>query len=55
MESNSEANRINMSEASALLLRKQAPEMPTISRGKINIKGTHTSSHQPTAYWSLTA
>ena len=39
MESNSEKNRIHMSEASAVLLRKQAPELPTISRGKLAIKG----------------
>jgi len=40
MESNSEKNRVHMSEAAALLLRKQAPDMPTIARGKINIKGS---------------
>jgi hypothetical protein len=39
MESNSEKNRVHMSEAAASLLRKQAPELPTISRGKLAIKG----------------
>jgi hypothetical protein len=41
MESNSEKNRIHMSEPSALLLQKQAPELQLLSRGKIKIKGQH--------------
>jgi len=39
MESNSEKNRIHMSEMSAQLLQKQAPELRLIPRGKIKIKG----------------
>jgi guanylate cyclase, other len=39
MESNSIENRIHCSEQSALLLRKQDPELPIASRGLIDIKG----------------
>jgi hypothetical protein len=39
MESNSEKNRIHMSELSALLLDLQAPTMSLIDRGLVAIKG----------------
>lgn len=39
MESNSKANRIHCSAASAALLRDQFPELPLRSRGIVNIKG----------------
>ena len=39
MESNSEPNRILISDVSARLLAKQAPGMPIVSRGIIDVKG----------------
>jgi len=39
MESNSEMNRINCSVAAARLLYKQWPDLPLVSRGKIEVKG----------------
>ena len=39
MESNSEPNRIHVSDMSARLLAKQAPGMPIVSRGVIDVKG----------------
>lgn len=39
MESNSEPMRIHCSEFSAKLLKKQAPEIPLVPRGKVFIKG----------------
>ena len=39
MESNSEVNRINCSEKSASILRKQWPEVKLFDRGEIPIKG----------------
>jgi len=39
MESNSEKNRINCSEISAALLRKQCPRMRIFPRGSIDVKG----------------
>ena len=39
MESTSKTNRIQCSEASAILLREQAPEIPLVSRGARTIKG----------------
>ena len=40
MESNSEKNRIHMSEGSAMLLDTQAQELPLIDRGFVQIKGS---------------
>ena len=39
MESNSIAGRIHCSLVSANLLKEQAPEIPLVSRGTLNIKG----------------
>jgi hypothetical protein len=39
MESHSEANRINCSESTALLLRAQCPELLLKSRGLVDVKG----------------
>lgn len=39
MESNSESGRVHCSDRSEELLRVQAPEISTKSRGEINIKG----------------
>lgn len=39
MESNSEPNRIHISDVSARLLARQAPGMPIVSRGIIDVKG----------------
>lgn len=47
MESNSVARRIHCSEVSAKLLRKQAPEILLIKRGKVGIKG----KEDMTTYW----
>ncbi|CAB9524010.1 activated protein kinase catalytic subunit alpha-1 [Seminavis robusta] len=47
MESNSYSGKIHCSDASAALLKDQAPEIPLIRRGKIAVKG----KGQMTTYW----
>ena len=51
MQSNSKPNRVLCSEYSHKLLREQAPELPTLKRGKIQVKG----KGQMTVFWVGTA
>jgi class 3 adenylate cyclase len=44
MESNSDKNRIHLSDTSTKLLRKQAPELRLESRGLTHIKGKVTGN-----------
>ena len=47
MESNSYSGKIHCSEASAKLLKEQAPDLPLTKRGKVNVKGKGSM----TTYW----
>ena len=51
MESTSAAGRIHCSERAATLLREQAPDIPLVSRGRIEVKG---KGHMSTFWVGLT-